>query len=165
MLLKNIPVSPGELPQLMEVPHHQHPEVFRKELMVLSTMPFLILLAGPTVLYAFGLWGWGSMALVLLIILYGFTLIVIRKSFSIRSYALRERDISYRKGWIFFSHITVPFDRVQHSEISQGPVDRYFGLVTLHVYTAGGSSSDLSIPGLPRDEAQRLRDFISRYHD
>ncbi len=158
-------IDPNELPETEEVPHSGHPQIFRKELMLLGSIPFVIMLAGPAVLFILGQSLWGGAALALLSIIYLLVITVIRKSFPIRAYALRELDISYKKGWIFYSHVTVPFNRVQHSEISQGPVDRYFGLVTLHIYTAGGSSSDLSIPGLPREEAQRLRDFISKYHD
>ena len=165
MLPGNLKIDPDSLPKAEDTPHNGHPAIFRKELLVLGSIPFLFLLAGPITLFILQIWLWGAMATALWAVLYGLMLFVINKSFPVRAYALRELDISYKKGWLFYSHITVPFARVQHSEISQGPVDRYFGLVTLHIYTAGGSSSDLSIPGLPRDEAQRLRDFISRYHD
>ncbi|MEO1438705.1 MAG: PH domain-containing protein [Bacteroidota bacterium] len=55
---------------------------------------------------------------------------------------------------------TIPFNRVQHCEIKQGPIERLFNLKTLEVYTAGGATSDLKIPGLPDDRAQELKDFI-----
>lgn len=77
-----------------------------------------------------------------------------------KGYALREHDIIFREGVIVQSVMAVPFNRVQHSEVTQGPIDRYLNLSTLHIFTAGGSSSDLSIPGLRPDEANRLRDFI-----
>src|SRR5690606_7570665 len=79
-----------------------------------------------------------------------------------RSYALREKDLTYKKGWLFSATTTVPFNRIQHTEVSQGPLERRFELCTLNIYTAGGSTSDLSIPGLNEDEAQQLRDFISK---
>ncbi len=165
MLLQNIPVEPEELPHIEETPHQGHPKVFRKELILLTSIPFVFLLAGPVTLLILGLYQWAAVISALLLALYGLALLAIYKSFPVRAYALRELDISYRKGWIFYSNITIPFARIQHSEISQGPVDRMFGLVTLHIYTAGGSSSDLSIPGLPRDEAQRLRDYVARFHE
>lgn len=165
MLLGNLSVDLEELPQLEETPHQGHPIAFRRELLVLTSLPFILLLAGPVTLLILGNLIWAAVSMAVWAILFGFTLLVILKSFPVRGYALRNLDISYKKGWIFFSHITIPFARVQHSEISQGPVDRYFGLVSLQIYTAGGSSSDLKIPGLPRDEAERLRDYISQYHD
>lgn len=88
--------------------------------------------------------------------------ISIFKGYPRRSYALRERDITYKKGWLFFSTTTIPFNRIQHSEVAQGPLERSYKLSTLKIYTAGGSSSDLSVPGLEAEEAQKLRDFIAK---
>ena len=75
-------------------------------------------------------------------------------------YALRERDMVYRHGVIFRKVTTVPFNRIQHVEVSHGPIDRRFGIGTLKLYTAGGSGGDLSVGGLPTETAERLRDFI-----
>lgn len=77
-----------------------------------------------------------------------------------KGYALREHDIIYKEGVIIQSVMAVPFNRVQHIEVTQGPIDRYLNLSSLQIFTAGGSSSDLIIPGIKPDEANRLRDFI-----
>lgn len=79
-----------------------------------------------------------------------------------RSYALREKDVTYKKGWLFYATTTIPFNRIQHSEVAQGPLERRYRLSTLKIYTAGGSTSDLSIPGLEEEEAQKLRDYIGK---
>ncbi|MFW5762007.1 MAG: PH domain-containing protein, partial [Cyclobacteriaceae bacterium] len=42
-----------------------------------------------------------------------------------------------------------------------GPLNRLFKLTTLKIYTAGGSTSDLNIPGLEYDDAQKLREYIA----
>jgi membrane protein YdbS with pleckstrin-like domain len=81
--------------------------------------------------------------------------------FQHRGYAVRQQDITYKKGWIFRSRTTVPFNRIQHSEINQGPLDRKYGISSLKIFTAGGSTSDLTIPGLPPEEAERLHEFIT----
>ncbi len=78
------------------------------------------------------------------------------------AYALRERDIFFKRGWIFRKSTIVPFERIQHCEVNRGPIDRYFGLASLKVFTAGGSSSDLSIPGLTEARAHRLKDYITK---
>ncbi|MBK9983788.1 MAG: PH domain-containing protein [Saprospiraceae bacterium] len=75
-------------------------------------------------------------------------------------YALREKDISFKSGWLWRSMTTVPFSRVQHCDIKQGLIDRRFGLSRLTIYTAGGQSTDLMIPGLLPDTAERLKSFI-----
>ncbi len=81
-------------------------------------------------------------------------------SFHFMSYALREKDLSFRSGWLWKSMTTVPFNRVQHCDIKQGLLDRKFGLAKLTIYTAGGQSSDLMIPGLLPDTAEKLKAFI-----
>jgi membrane protein YdbS with pleckstrin-like domain len=81
--------------------------------------------------------------------------------FKKRKYAVREKDISYKKGVFFRSLTTVPFNRIQHIEIDQGPVARYFGLVALSVFTAGDSSDDLKVSGLLKKDAVQIKEFIS----
>lgn len=82
-------------------------------------------------------------------------------AFKKRKYALRERDIIYSKGLIVNSVTTVPIKRIQHIEEVRSWLARHFGLATLKIFTAGESGSDLSIHGLPADEAKRIHDFIS----
>jgi uncharacterized protein len=77
-----------------------------------------------------------------------------------KGYAIRERDLVYRSGVVWRSENAIPFNRVQHVETGSTPLDRAFGLATLHLYTAGGSGSDLRIHGLPADVAERLRLFV-----
>ncbi|MGB4960930.1 MAG: PH domain-containing protein, partial [Saprospiraceae bacterium] len=78
-----------------------------------------------------------------------------------QGYALRERDILFKSGVFFRSVIVIPFNRVQHCEIEQGPINRFFDLAVLSLYTAGGSSSDLKIPGLTMRMANNLKSFIT----
>lgn len=81
-------------------------------------------------------------------------------SFYKKKYALRANDVLYKRG-LFWQKLTIaPFNRVQHVQINQGPIDRAFDLAKLKIYTAGGSSSDLQIPGLNVDDANKLKDFI-----
>lgn len=94
------------------------------------------------------------------LVLVGFIMLLSLQSYRHQAYALRERDIVWKKGWIWRSITVVPFNRIQHTEIEQGPIERLFGLSTLKIYTAGGSSSDISIPGLTPDIAHRLKDYI-----
>ncbi len=96
------------------------------------------------------------------ILLFLFTMFVEIKGFKIKGFSLREKDISFKRGLLFYSMTTIPFNRVQHCEVTQGPLARLFDLASVKVYTAGGSSSDLSIGGLTKERAQNLRDFITK---
>ena len=77
-----------------------------------------------------------------------------------KGYAVREKDISYKQGLFWKSKTLIPFNRIQHSEVKQGPFERMFSLASLRVFTAGGSASDLSIKGLKLEEANHLKQFI-----
>lgn len=82
-------------------------------------------------------------------------------SFPLRKYLVREKDISYKSGLFFKKMTTVPFSRIQHVEIDEGPISRYYKLASLSVFTAGDSSDDLVIRGLSKEEALQIKEFIS----
>ena len=73
------------------------------------------------------------------------------------AYQVREQDVSYRSGVLVKRVATVPFVRVQHARIRQGPVQRRFGLATVEVNSAG---PDLMIKGLGADQAERLKGLV-----
>ncbi len=77
-----------------------------------------------------------------------------------RGYVIRDKDMLFRKGVIWRSVTAVPFNRIQHVETSNTPLDRKFDLATLQLFTAGGSSGDLKIDGLSASVAEQLRIFI-----
>lgn len=56
--------------------------------------------------------------------------------------------------------ITVPFGRVQHLDVTQGPLERLFGLGTLVLHTAGNHNSSVALPGLAHGTALAMRDAI-----
>ena len=78
-----------------------------------------------------------------------------------KGYLLRERDISYKTGLIYYKQISVTFNRIQHVEVSQGILGKLFHLSSVKIYTAGGNASDLSIPGLNISDAKKLKAFVS----
>jgi uncharacterized protein len=94
-------------------------------------------------------------------ILTGLFILLAVKGYDYEGFAVREKDILYQSGIFFRSTLIIPFNRVQHCEIVHGPIDRIFGLAELSLFTAGGSSSDLSIPGLAQDKASALKYFIT----
>lgn len=91
----------------------------------------------------------------------GITVLLLKKV-AMKGWALREHDIAFRSGLVWRKQVVLPFNRIQHVEVSTGPLQRHFGLATLKCFTAGGGSVDLKIEGLLRDEAERLRKHILR---
>ena len=68
--------------------------------------------------------------------------------------------MSYRSGLFFYKLTTIPFNRIQHVEVSQNMVEKAIGLASVKIFTAGGSVSDLSIPGLLPDKAHQIESFL-----
>ena len=71
-------------------------------------------------------------------------------------YAERADDLLVRRGVAFRTVVVVPYGRMQYVDVYAGPVDRIFGLAKLQLHTAS-ARSDAYIPGLPPQEAARLR--------
>ncbi len=85
---------------------------------------------------------------------------LMRKSFLWKAYAIREKDIIYRSGWLIRRISVCPFNRVQHCSVNAGPIERKLGLSSLSIYAAGTEGADFKIPGLKEETALSLRDFI-----
>lgn len=67
------------------------------------------------------------------------------------------------RGWLFRVDTVVPFVRVQHIDVGQGPVERWFGLSHLIVHTSGTHNSTVTLPGLHADLAAAMRETIRRH--
>jgi|TARA_B110000503_G_scaffold23205_1_gene36154 hypothetical protein len=135
-----------------------------KVIVIQTTLIFTVLFIAVTFMNYKDLFEWSEYSVWLYVMLsVVFMLILFLKiiGFKKRKYAVREKDISYKKGVFFRSLTTVPFNRIQHIEIDQGPVARYFGLVALSVFTAGDSSDDLKVSGLLKKDAVQIKEFIS----
>ena len=66
-----------------------------------------------------------------------------------------------RQGKLWHTFTVVPYGRVQYLDVSQGPIERRYGLKTLRLHTAS-ASVDAKIPGLDADLADELRARIAR---
>lgn len=75
-------------------------------------------------------------------------------------YAEREDDLLIRRGIMFHRATVVPYGRLQFVDVDSGPIDRMFGMATVKLHTAS-AATDATIPGLPRAEADRLRDSLA----
>jgi membrane protein YdbS with pleckstrin-like domain len=73
------------------------------------------------------------------------------------SYRIDELGIEIRRGVYWRTITNVPRSRVQHTDVSQGPLERRYGLGTLVVYTAGTAHSRVNLEGLDHDVARRIR--------
>ncbi|WP_396137837.1 PH domain-containing protein [Flavobacterium sp.] len=83
-------------------------------------------------------------------------------SFNKKGYAFRTHDAIYKSGLISETTTIIPFNRVQHVALHQGFISRKLGLASIELFTAGGSSSDIEIPGLLLEEAQKIKNLVSQ---
>ena len=76
-------------------------------------------------------------------------------------YALREQDIIFKRGFLFERTTVVPFNRIQHVSVERSFLDKILKISTVKVFTAGGSGSDINIPGINPDTATSVKEEIS----
>lgn len=77
-----------------------------------------------------------------------------------RGYVMGADLLRVVRGILFRSDSVVPFGRVQHIDVNQGPLERYYGLATLTLYTAGTHNASVHLPGLEQGLARAMREEI-----
>jgi membrane protein YdbS with pleckstrin-like domain len=75
-------------------------------------------------------------------------------------YAIDGRLLRTVRGWLFHTDTIVPFVRVQHIDVTRGPIDKLFGTANLVVHTAGTHNSIVVLPGLSPNRAAEIRETI-----
>jgi membrane protein YdbS with pleckstrin-like domain len=97
---------------------------------------------------------------------------LIRLDYDMRFYVVTDRSLRIRRGALSIEESTYTFANVQNLSLREGPLERVFGLMHLHIDTAGGGSmprradsSDVMdhrgrLEGMERASAQELRDQI-----
>lgn len=75
-------------------------------------------------------------------------------------YRLSDIGFEIRRGILWRSSIIVPHNRVQHTDVAQGPLQRSFDLGKLIIYTAGTQHASVELNGLAFQTACELRDAL-----
>lgn len=94
------------------------------------------------------------------IVFAAFLFLLFRASFKRRGFALREKDVLYKSGIIAETTTIVPLNRIQHVALNEGFLSRMFHLGTLQIYTAGGSSGEIRIAGVPIEQAKAMKEAL-----
>lgn len=160
----NFQLDTASLPKFEEVKLHPISKKYLIKLQVATSISLLFFIAGLIVAFYFSpaeirpyLWA----GLVLLVLIFGWSffnnLMYVKKS----GYALREQDIIFKRGFLFERTTVVPFNRIQHVSVERSFLDKMLNIATLKVFTAGGSGSDISVPGIVPDTATALKEEIS----
>ncbi len=75
-------------------------------------------------------------------------------------YAERDEDLYIRHGALSRTLVVVPYGRMQYVDVHAGPLEQAFKIASVHLHTASPGTS-ARIPGLPAQEAARLRDRLT----
>ncbi len=160
----NETLDTSQLPKFEEVAFTAlHPKYLLVVLIgLLRTIAILVLI--PTVVSMFKPEFFsGRIWLILGIIIPIFSILLVVFSsigFKKKGFAFREHDVLYRYGIIATNTIVIPYNRVQHVALHEGLVSRYFGLAKIEIFTAGGSSSDIEIPGIEKEQAENIKQLL-----
>ena len=76
------------------------------------------------------------------------------------AYAERDEELYVRHGVMFRQLVVVPYGRMQYVDVQSGPLEQVFRIASVHLHTASPGTS-ARIPGLPAEEAARLRDRLT----
>ena len=75
-------------------------------------------------------------------------------------YELGPDELVIREGLVFKKVRHVPYARIQNVDTVQGPVQRWFGVTTVRLETAGGSEPEAHLRVLALDRVEQLRQHI-----
>src|SRR5690606_7128475 len=133
--------------------HPNHTKVLRIA-MLLSFTPFL---AGSLVLESAQLLPPGAIAGSIWLVVAWLIMVLPWRRYQACGYRMGPDRLQIVRGLLFRKDTIVPFGRVQHIDVAKGPVERYFGLATLTLHTAGTHNASVSLPGLAEPDALSIR--------
>lgn len=77
-----------------------------------------------------------------------------------RGYNMGTDRLRVVRGILWRSDTVVPFGRVQHIDVDQGPIERALGIATMTLHTAGNHNASVKLPGLNHELASAMREDI-----
>ncbi len=106
---------------------------------------------------------WGALSVLFVLLAMLTITVTAARQYARWGYRLGEDDLRVVRGYAFHTDTLVPFVRVQHIDVGQGPMERLCGVAHLVVHTAGTHNSIVTLPGLSRTTAEAMRDTIRRH--
>jgi len=134
----------------------------RVGLVVTALIALVSLVTGGLALLADNTPGWVKILVALgwLAIVFGLAwlswMMPVRR-FRYTRYRVDSLGLLIHRGRLFHSELGVARSRIQHSDVTQGPIQRAYGIATLTIYTAGTEDAQVDLSGIAFDEARRLR--------
>lgn len=158
----NETIDTTQLPKFEEVEFSVlHPDYWKVTLISLSVF-FLIVGIGVGLILYFNeeLYQFISTLIIVYSVLLLLVIFFSRLSFKKKGFAFRTHDVLFRHGIIATNTLVIPYNRVQHVALHEGLLSRFFGLAKIEIFTAGGSSSDIEIPGIAKEQAENIKKLL-----
>lgn len=158
----NVTIDTTQLPRFEEVEFTPlHPNYWKVQLTGIAIATVLLGIVIASLLIFNDEWSGSAIPIIaggsfLMLLITIFTRIGFRK----KGFAFRTHDVLFRSGIIATNTIVIPYNRVQHVALHEGVLSRYFGLAKVEIFTAGGSSSDIEIPGIEKQHAENLKQLL-----
>jgi uncharacterized protein len=131
----------------------------RRTVLVLGAGILLVVLVTVSALFSLPVGVWATLAAVILLgTADGWWLI--GRNVGRWGYVERGEDLYIKRGAMFRALVVVPYGRMQYVDVQSGPLEQLFKIATVQLHTASPGTS-ARIPGLPADEAARLRDRLT----
>jgi membrane protein YdbS with pleckstrin-like domain len=154
------PVGPADDDGVLTKLHPNYTHALRIQT-VLTAIPFLIGALGVEAgIRDAALLPTGVIAGAVLVIALALIIRVPATRYNARGYKISADRLRVVRGLMFRSDTVVPFGRVQHIDVDQGPIERFFGIATLTLHTAGNHNASVALPGLGEDLARTMREEI-----
>ena len=132
---------------------------YRNVQMILTALGYLLLAGAALFLLLLDDCMWCIAAECVIMTAFAINMIILRKAWEYKGYALRECDITYRSGIVFPTTTTVPYVRLQQVSVKQNPVSKIFGLYAVEIVNGAQGMAALTIPGLSEERANRIKDI------
>lgn len=160
----NLQVDVASLPKYKDVELHPISKKYLVKLQVGTTFSLLFFGIGLMVAYYFvpsEIQNYIIAAAIFIALIFTWTffnnIMYVRRS----GYALREQDMVFQRGFLFERTTVVPFNRIQHVSVERTFLDKILNISSVKVFTAGGSGSDINIPGIYPETAISIKEEIS----
>jgi len=122
---------------------------------IIAIAVVLILVFSPAPLYVI------AIVIPVLVCIYFLIFFYMAAHFRHYGYAMNDYGLYINHGVFWRRKIVVPRNRVQHTDIVQGPLDRKYDLAELVIHTAGTRNASVKLVGILHHQAEELRESLS----
>lgn len=158
----NRQIDTHSLPDAEEIEYQSVLPLYHKGLIISTLLSWGSIALAATITGVVLEWAWFFVLILVaicLILMIG-NLCILGKAYRYRGYAIREHDIHARRGIIKGTRASIPYKRIQQVAIEQSVVARYLGYHNLVVWTSSMGIGEITINGLERTEAERIKAYI-----